>query len=174
LAVIIKKMQKPLLYFEKIKLWEIGIMVSYVLLSVEFCFFLRFAKSEIQNQSLYFYAVFTQLFLYHMFYKSMRNLNVYVYCLFIGILHLCLYQLLKENASIINLQNNKIISLRNTIILILIFQFLRFISLKTQNKELVCISKNKRDILDGREITRIDSILYAIYIATTFILLCIG
>ena len=149
-------------------------MIVYVLLSVEFCYFLRFAKSETQNQSLYFYAVFTQLFLYHMFYKPMRNMNVYIYCIFIGILHLCLYQLLKENASIINFHNNKIISLRNTIILILIFQFLRFISLRTQKQELVSISKNKRDLFDGRESTRIDFILYATYIASTFILLCFG
>ncbi|PKB15247.1 hypothetical protein CLU82_0311 [Flavobacterium sp. 5] len=101
-------------------------------------------------------------------------MNVYIYCLFIGILHLCLYQLLKENASIINLNNNKIISLRNTIILILIFQFLRYISLRTQKQELVSIGKNKRDLFDGRKTTKIDSILYVIYIATTFILLCFG
>ena len=165
-------MQKSLFYFEKIKLWEIGIMIFYVLLSIEFCFFLRFAKSETQNHCLFIYTFFTQILLYVLFNKSMRNLKVYIFCLAIGILHLCLYYLLKENASIINLHNNKIISLRNTFILLIIFQVLRFISLKCQKQELVSVGRNNRDFFNTRKTTRIDLILEIIYISATFILLC--
>ncbi len=166
-------MQKPLLYFEKIKIWEIGIMIFYVILSLEFMYFLRLSKSETQNNYLSIYAIGGQFFMYTFLYKSLRNFKVYVFWLIIGFLHLCLYYLLKENASLICFHNNNITGLRNTIFLVMLFQLLRFISLKTQNQELVCIGKSKTDIFDQREITKTDSILYTIYIAVIFILLTI-
>ena len=168
-------MQKPLFYVDKVKAWEIIILIFYVLLSVEAYFFLRLANNETQNHCLYFYAFFTQLFLYGGFYKAMRNLKVYILFLIIGILHLFLYYLLKENAALIGLDNTKVIPLRNTVILLFLFQFLRYISLRTQKQELVSIRRyGKRDIFNERETTRIDSILYIIYITSTFLLLFVG
>lgn len=164
---------KSLFYSTKIKVWEIGIMIFYVLLSIQSFFFLRFADDESQNHCLHMYAFFTQLFLYSFFYKAMRNLKVYIFCFTIGILHLCLYYLLRENASLIGLKNNVVISLRNTIILLILFQILRFVSLKTQKQELVGVGKNNKDVHLTREITRIDVILEVTYIAATFILLCL-
>lgn len=146
-------------------------MFFYVLLSIEFCFFLRLAKNETQNHYLYLYAFFTQLFIYGFFYKAMRNLKVYIFCLVIGILHICLYYLLKENASLISFHNNTIVTLRNTIILLIIFQLLRFISLRTQKQELVCPGKNNKAVFNERNNTRIDLILFTIYIAATFLLM---
>lgn len=166
-------MIKSLFYSTKIKVWEIGIMIFYVLLSVELFFFLRFAEGETQNHCLYMYTFFTQLFLYSLFYRAMRNLKVYIFCFTIGILHLFLYYLLKENATLIGLKNNVVISLRNTIILLILFQILRFVSLKTQKQELVGVGRNNKDVHSTREITRIDIILEVTYIATAFILLCL-
>lgn len=103
----------------------------------------------------------------------MRNLKVYIFCCTIGILHLFLYYLLKENASLLGLKNNVVISLRNTIILLILFQILRFVSLKTQKQELVGVGRNNKDVHSTREITRIDIILEVTYIATAFILLCL-
>lgn len=167
-------MLKSLFYFEKLKIWEIGVIVFYFLLSVEFFFFLRFAKSETQDNYIYFYAISTQLLLYPFFYLSMRNLKVFLFCIAVGVSHLCLYYLLKENASLIDLQNNTIISLRNTLILLVIFQILRYISLKTQKQELVCEGKNRNgfDVFNTRKTTRIDSILEITYFISISILLC--
>ena len=103
----------------------------------------------------------------------MRNLKVYIFCFTIGILHLFLYYLLKENTTLIGLKNNVVISLRNTIILLILFQILRFVSLKTQKQELVGVGRNNKDVHSTREITRIDIILEVTYIATAFILLCL-
>jgi hypothetical protein len=166
-------MQKPLLYFEKIKIWEIGIMIFYVILSIEFIYFLRLAKSETQNSYLSIYAVGGQFLMYSFLYKSLRNFKVYVFWLIVSLLHFCLYYLLKENPSLICFHNNKIIGLRNTVFLVILFQVLRFISLRTQNQELVGFGKSKTDIFDHREITKTDWILYMVYIAVIFILLTI-
>lgn len=146
-------------------------MFFYVLLSIEFCLFLTHAKSETQNHSLYFYAFFTQLFLYGFFYKAMRNLKIYIFCLAIGMLHFCLYYLLKENASLISFHNNTIITLRNTVILLIIFQLLRFISLQTQKQELACPSSKNKTVFHERYNTRIDTILLLIYLAATILLM---
>lgn len=148
-------------------------MIFYIILSVEFLFFLRLAKSETQNNYLAIYAVGGQFLLYGLLYKSLRNFKVYLFWLIISFSHLCLYFLLKENASVINFHNNNVIGLRNTIILIILFQILRFISLKVQNQELVCITRSKTDVYDNRKITRTDSILYAIYVVATLGLLII-
>lgn len=162
-------MQRPLLYFEKIKIWGIGVLIFYIILSVEFLFFLRLAKSETQHNYLTLYAVGGQLLLYGLLYKSLRNFKVYLFWLTIGLLHLCLYFILKENASLISFHSNTVIGLRNTIILIILFQLLRLISLRAQNQELVCVGRSKTDIYDNREYTRIDVVLYTIYIAATFL-----
>lgn len=131
-------------------------------------------ESETQNSCLTFYALGTQFFLYALGYKSLRNLRVYFLWLIISVSHLCLYFLLKENSSIIFFHSNRVTGLRNTIILIILFQLLRYISLRTQNQELVCISKNKTDIFDKRKTTNVDTILYIIYIAVTLSLLSIS
>ena len=96
---------------------------------------------------------------------------IYLFIFIIGVLHLYLFFILKENASLIGLKNNIVISLRNTIILLIIFKFLQFVSLKTQNQELVSIGRNNKDVYGTRNVTRVDYILEIIYITVTFILL---
>jgi hypothetical protein len=166
-------MEKSLLRFEKIKIWEFGVMLFYIILSVAFLFFLKLAKSETQNSYLTAYAVSGQLLLYTILYKSLRNFKVYIFWLIISLFHLCLYFLLKENGAYIKFHNNHIVGLRNTFILIILFQILRFVSLKIQNQELVSIGRSKTDIYDQRETTKTDNILYLVYIVSTFLLLTI-
>jgi len=164
-------MIKNLFNLKKVKIWVIGVMIFYILLSYELCYFLRFAKSETQSHYLYFYAVFSQLFIYAFLYKALRDIKVYIFIFIIGVLHLYLFFILKENASLIGLKNNIVISLRNTIILLIIFKVLQFVSLKTQNQELVSIGRNNKDVYGTRYVTKVDYILEIIYITATFILL---
>lgn len=71
-----------------------------------------------------------------------------------------------------NAQGHSATGFRNTILLLLLFQVLRFISAKTQGQELVCPSKGSRtDIFDERKATFIDFVLFVIYIGTFIILL---
>ena len=71
-----------------------------------------------------------------------------------------------------NVRGHSATGLRNTILLLLLFQVLRFISVSTQGQELVCPSKGSRtDLFDERKVTFIDFFLFVVYIGTSIILL---
>lgn len=86
-----------------------------------------------------------------------------------------LYYHLMDIGMFDNVSGYLVTGLRNTIILLLLYQVLRFISAKTQGIELVCPSRgSEKDLFDNRQVTGIDFILFFIYYITTFILLFIG
>jgi len=61
--------------------------------------------------------------------------------------------------------------LKNTLILLLLFQLLRFISIKTQGKELVCPARvGRRDTFDNRLSSIIDGLLFLVYFGSTILL----
>ena len=171
LAIII--MNEPNNNIANRRFWEIVILIAYIFLSVEFIYFLRFAGIKSQENYLSAYAIITQFLVYTIAYRTLRNIKMYIYILLIGGLHLLIYFILLKNAQLIGLYNSNIPALRNTLISILIFQFLRFISLKTQHQELVCITRNKKDIFEERETTVMDSVLFLIYLSSICILLII-
>lgn len=107
--------------------------------------------------------------LYFVNYKSLRNLTVYLIWIGIAFVHLYFYFQLKDNPSLFYVRGqNSATGLRNTIFLLLLFQLLRFISYRTQGKELVCPTKGgHKDLFDGRKTTYIDIILFMVYIGCT-------
>ncbi|REH00048.1 hypothetical protein C8P67_10315 [Flavobacterium aquicola] len=49
-----RSIRKPLFYFEKLKFWDVIIFASYILLTIELCFFLRLAKVKRKIRVLHF------------------------------------------------------------------------------------------------------------------------
>jgi hypothetical protein len=78
---------------------------------------------------------------------------------------------LKDDQVLANVRGHSATGLRNTIILLVLFQVLRFASIRLQGKELVAPSRGRTDLFDERPVTFVDFILFVCYIAATILLL---
>ena len=168
-------MERLIFRFKKLKTWDKVTMGLYVLISfILWYYFDNVTSNKTRRDILFGYAFGTQFFFYSFNYKSLRNLLVYSFWIVIGLIHLFIYFQLKDVAMLQNVGGHAATGLRNTIILLLFFQVLRFISIKTQENELVCPSKYSRtDIFDDREVTVIDFILFFVYVGMIiFLLFC--
>ena len=163
---------RTIFYFDKLKSWDRVTIILYLLLSIALWYYFdNTTNSRSQRSLIFYYALGTQFCLYFFNYKSLRNLTVYIFWTLIGILHLLIYFQLKDNLLLENERGHAAAALRNTLVLLLLFQVLRFISVKTQQKELVCPSRvNKTDLFDERQVTFIDFVLFVIYLGTAIIL----
>jgi hypothetical protein len=77
-----------------------------------------------------FYAFSTQFCLYLFNYRSLRNWNVYFCWLAIAVVHLILYVLISKYLASNFEQSLSVIRLRNTLILLLLFQLFQYINVK--------------------------------------------
>jgi hypothetical protein len=153
-------MTKPIFYFEKsdtFDKWSIGLYSGFTLL--------LFYVFEIEKDFIFGYALLTQLFLYIVCYRSLRNLTVYFLWIGIGLFHFYLYQIFKDDPTLQMLRGHAAMPLRNTIPLLLIFQILRFLSLKIQGQELVSPSKGSAtDLFDERKVNWLDIVFFFTYL----------
>lgn len=165
-------MPLPIFYFSKLNLWDKVTILLYLLLSVVLWYYFdNTTSSKIQRKILFGYTFGTQLFLYGLNYKSLRNLTVYFFWIGIGVIHLLFYFQLKDNQLLKNFHGHSPTGLRNTLILLLLFQILRFISARTQGMELVSPSRGStRDIFDDRRITLLDFIFFVVYVGSVLFL----
>jgi hypothetical protein len=163
---------QSIFHVDKLSNWDKWTIGLYLFVSLV-CY-LIFLTSSIENSKtkiLIFYPVATQLFLYLLNYKSLRNFKVYTFWLGIGIVHLVIFFYLINHFSGLGISKNTIFGFRNTLPLLLIFQILQLASLKFQRKELVCPSRGgSPDIFDNRKITIWDTLLFFIYIGSFFVL----
>lgn len=75
-----------------------------------------------------------------------------------------MYSLIKNDYALQMSQGNPSALLRNTLILLILFQLLRFISLKMQHQEFVCPPKGGgEDFFDKRNVTGVDRLVFVIY-----------
>ena len=160
-------MPTPFFYFKKLETWDKVTMSAYVVLTATLWYYFVSAPGyHSQRDILFNYAIGTHLFLYFFNYKSLRNLTVYFFWIGIGILHLFIYLALKDVTTLLNGANHSAKALRNTIILLLLFQVIRFISLTLHGHEMVCPSKYSRtDLFFERRVTTLDVALFLIYLA---------
>ena len=81
----------------------------------------------------------------------------------IALLQLFVYWQIKD--FILQIDNAPIVSgLGSTALLLILFQILRFASLKIQHQELVAPSRARYDIYDNRRVNFLDIILFFIYL----------
>jgi hypothetical protein len=152
-------MPQPIFYFEKLRLWDKVTIVLYLLLSAGMIIYYLQKPVPERGDFPWSYAFLTQLCLYIFNYKSLRNMTVYCIWIGIGIGHIGMYLYLRD------LSGDAPKELRNTVILLLLFQVLRFISARTQGQELVCPGKYGTDLFEERKVTLIDYILFVLYMS---------
>jgi hypothetical protein len=112
------------------------------------------------------YAGGLQMFIYLILYISLRNFRCYLIWFGFSMIHLAMYFVMKDDKRLLSLQGSPVALLRNTFVLLLFFQVLRYISLKTQHIELVSPSKaSYQDFFNTRKVTLIDKALFVAYCA---------
>ena len=157
-------MQKPIFYFEKLNTWDKVTIILYTILSLFLWFYFNNSEINTQQKILYTYTGWTQFLLYFFNYKSLRNLSVYFIWILFALIHLFIYYELNNIESLKMVNSHAASGFKNTLILLLVFQILRFISAKTQHKELICPGiGNSSDIFDDRKGTIIDWISLIVF-----------
>lgn len=165
-------MKNPVFYSIKLSLWDKLTVVLYMVLTMILLFYFGHSSAKTQRSIVFAYGFGTQLFLYILNYKSLRNLKVYLFWIIVGCFHLYVHLMLKNNPLLRSINGHAATGLRNTLFLLVLFQFLRIISLKIQCKELVSPGNaSTTDLFDERLITLLDFGLFAVYMTTAIILL---
>lgn len=151
--------------------WNIITICCYLLLSI-FLLSYGMVNKIYLKKILFFYGFGTQFFIYGFQYRALRNFNYFLIWTVIGIIHFCIFLSIKDSVELAFVNGHASLGLRSTLITLLLFQFLRYLSLKIQGKELVVPAKNgKTDLLDERKITVADTIFFFIFIGVTMFFL---
>jgi len=161
-------MEKQIFYFERLKKWDKISIISYFILTIIIYYYLIKSDLITQNEIIFNYMFLTHFFIYFLNYKSLRNLSVYFIWILFSLIHLyTYYQIDILNTHYATELPHSIKTLKNTILLLFLFQILRFISAKIQNQELVCPTRiDTNDIFDNRKPTIIDWISLFIFFGT--------
>lgn len=163
--------RKPFFYSEQFSLfdkWSTGI---YLLLTVVVVMSYDRIQVSYAHMMILTYALMLQMFAYFFLYGNLRNFKCYLVWFGFSIIHLAMYFVMRDDRRLQSESGNPAALLRNTLILLLFFQLLRYISLKVQHLELVMPSKvGNIDDFDHRKITLTDRILFLAYAALCFAL----
>ncbi|MFB0499288.1 hypothetical protein [Mucilaginibacter sp. NFR10] len=168
------KVQKPFIHYEPLKPWEIVLIMIYAVITLCIALSRFILGTESRQVAVIFYAMLTQLFLYIFLYVSLRNFRSYLIWLCFGAIHVILYLYFKGDYDLELPNGNASRLLLNTIPLLLLFQFLRFLSRKCQDRDFVAPAKG--GVSDFIENTTTDYVLFVLYIASlcgfTFLSVC--
>jgi hypothetical protein len=156
---------KPIFYFDKLKPFDKWTLGLYIFLTLGLFYYFKSTENIASKRDvIYGYAMLTQLTLYGLCYKSLRNLTVFFAWVAIGLLHLCFYYSFKDDTTLQMFIGHSTTPLRNTVPLLILYQALRLISLKIQGQELVSPSRGfTTDIFDKRKVNWLDFVLFFIY-----------
>ena len=160
---------KPFLYSNELKQWDIVTIVIYVLFTLSVFITYSSGSANAAQLTLITYVVLTQLGIYFFLYGALRNFKLYLIWCGFGVLHVIMYLLFRGNPKLDMVKGNPSSGLLNTIILLLLFQVLRFLSIKIQIREFVAPSKGGNyDIVYNVKVSNTDKILFLIYMGSWF------
>ena len=150
---------------EKLNFSEIIFFILYSFFTLILLFVLDILNDkEFARILLLFYSSGTILFLYIFGYKSLRKLLFTQICILIGLIHVMIFLFIKDNIDLYSKRGHSGNALNYTILAVVLFQILRFISLKIQQKELVCPDRSGIDMFDNRKTNFFDFIFFLFYI----------
>jgi hypothetical protein len=162
-------MRKPFIRFEKLKPFDIVAIVIYSIftLGVLVNYYLGTAHSK--QVMLIAYAVTAQIFMYFFLYVSLRNFTSFLIWSGFSFVHILMYLIFKGNSELIMVRGNPSFQLINTSVLLVLFQLLRYFSIKMQHREFVVPSKGGgKDLFENKEISPVDYVVLLIYMASWF------
>lgn len=158
---------KPFIYYDSLKPWEIFSMLLYAIATIGIILVLVFSKPEAKQITMIMYIVLSQLGIYLGLYKSLRNFTAYSLWFGFGIVHLILFLCFRGNPAIEMYRGNPTVGLLNTIVFLVLFQLLRYLSLKFQHREFVAPARSGGpDLFDNKKVTFADFVIFVIYMGS--------
>jgi hypothetical protein len=158
---------KPFLYSDQLKRGDIITIVIYVLFTLGVFITYSLGSADTAKATLLAYIVTTQLGIYVFLYRALRNFKLYLIWCGFGILHIVMYFLFKGDHKLDMANGNPSSGLLNTIILLLLFQVLRFLSIRMQQREPVVSSGgDSDDNVDKVKPSVTDKILFFVYVGS--------
>ncbi len=143
---------------------------NFLIIGISLCislYFLVIEPVEFGNRKpIVFYSFGLYFFTLFFNYGALRNLNLWLIWMGFSIIQIGIYY--KHGLN--NTDWPAINGLRNFWIFLIIFQVLRWLSIKLQNKDFVTIGRTQTDFFDDRKITFWDRILFIPAISLLFIL----
>jgi len=116
---------------------------------------------------MFFYAAIFQIAIYFFLYTSLRNFKSFLIWFGFGIIHLILFLIFKGDSKLQMKRGNASNELINSIPLLLLFQLMRYISLKIQHREFVMPSKGGgTDLFENKNPSPTDYLILIIYMGS--------
>ena len=158
------KMCENFLSKEKLNYGEIIFFILYSFITIILLFVIDIINNkELAKFLLLFYSYGTIFFLYIFGYKSLRKLYFTQIFILIGLIHIVIFMFIKNNTDLYFIRGHSGKGLNYTILALILFQILRYISLKIQQKELVCPDRSGIDMFDNRKTNFFDFIFFLFY-----------
>jgi hypothetical protein len=140
-------------------------------ISLSFFFLYKFNQNSKDYRDLVdFYNTGGAIAMYLFFYKALRNLYVFLLFFFLGVLHFLFYLKIQGDPTLFRNHYDLANCFRNTILFVIFFQVLRFISFQIQYQDLIAPSKFDLAFDDDRKATPTDIILFVIHIIFVFVI----
>jgi hypothetical protein len=158
-----RKQQKPFFYFEDLKDSDKVAIGLYAIFTAVLILIFLFANALIKQITLIGYIVLPQIFIYLFLYASLRNMTSYSIWFAFGLLNLIFYFIFRNDSDLQMARGNPSIALMNLLVLLWVFQILRYFSLKIQSREFFAVSRNGMDLVENKEISSYDHLIGVIY-----------
>ncbi|TSJ40367.1 hypothetical protein FO440_11450 [Mucilaginibacter corticis] len=136
-----RKIQKPFFYFEELSDGDKLLIGIYSFFTVALLFIWLFGSTELKWRSTFFYEVIPQLAIIFGLYISIRNFKAYLIWMGFGLVHLLVFIYLTLSGQTLDYNGHMGVGI-NTVLLLLLFQGLRYFSLKFQHREFVNPAKS--------------------------------
>ena len=160
---------KPFIYSDKFSGDYTMLIVFYGVFTAVIISFCIWGNARVAPMALIIYAVSTQLGGYFFMYKAIRDFTIYLICFGFAVIHVLLYFLFKGNPNLEMVRGNPSPMLIDSIILLVLFQILRYLSLKIQKREFVVPSRGGgKDLFDNIAPSATDYTLFVIYFASWY------
>ena len=157
-------MTEKLIKRNKIRTWD------YISIGICVCFSLYFLindQVEFETRKpIVFYSFGLYFFTLFFNYGHLRNINLWIIWFGLSVIQIMIYY--KHGLDDTNWP--AIRGLRNFWLYLILFQILRWLSLRLQEKEFITLSRTQKDLHDDREFKFWDFILFIPAIASIFIL----
>jgi len=154
-------------YFKELTNFDQFAVFAYAILTIIMLLVMFLGRNDAKLFAMIMCAVVPQLSIYLFLYASLRNMTSYVIWFGFGLLHVVLYFLFKYASILPSEDRDGSIIFLNTIILLWLFQILRYLSFKMQKREFVSPAKaHPKDLFDERSATGTDYFIFVVYWGT--------
>ena len=158
------KQEKPFLYSEPLNQFDKITIGFYVVFSIGFLMGYAFGFVTDPGMLMIYISVPQFCFVF-LLYVSLRNFKVYLIWLSFSMINLIIYLGLLGIHELRLFRNLLFTGSVDTIIMLLLFQLMRYISLNEQAREFVNPAKanNGKDLIENRQVSNIDYIISVFY-----------